>query len=465
MRAFEWERALSVRAAVEVRRSERERGMTRRATLASRARATRRKAASVGVVMAGHAGGRAGPDAHARTAERRCFCTAGVGARVAALARHGRVRAEQRIARARVFCPRPRRGPECLHDVTGGAVHRGALHGRGAAMRVGVAVHAAREPRFRAASRRGMAVITAHGRVCAAERIASLVVVEAALVHRAPAGRRVTARALPGEASGVRVAVARDTVGVRHWTPARAERAARVRPLVHGRRRVAAGAGGLRVRAGERIPRACVVEAWRRTPPALVVAGQAVTSERAAMRVRVTAHAVRLQAEPAPRVVLHLQQRHRLRALERGLVAVAAGERRVLALEHPAGLRVREAFRAAALPGDEREVAPAVVGMTGRARLCRDARVESTLVGPHPAHLAVAGQAAHVHLRLRLAARVAAETVGGTVQGRVRLGEWARRDLGANGCRGEHGAGEQQGREEAAHTLSPPVVRPGPVRR
>src|SRR4029079_17591308 len=200
---------------------------------------------------------------------------------------------------------------------------------------------------------------------------------------------------------------------------------------LRGRRRFRALAGAAvalrtderHVSAGERERRAGMIEACERRPCGRAVAALTLRRELSPVRVAVARGAGSFEPEPAPGVVAHLHLRDDGRALVLRLMAGAALEPGMRALEGVSRSRMGELRGRPSFERDQLERRAAVIGMTLRTRLRRDARVEPAARRADRRDLAETGEAAVIHACARSRGRVALEAVAIAFERSVRARE------------------------------------------
>ena len=331
---------------------------------------------------------------------------------------------------------RERGRPEAVHDVTGGAVRLRPRERRLAAVRIPVTGNAGGELRFRA--RRGLRIVAAravHGGVPAPERVARALVVERLAIHAAEPLRVVAAGAETAEASRVRVRVACGAVVVRNRTEQRDGGRAQGRGDRGARLAMALEARDARVVPRERVAGLPVVEGERGLPARGGVTARARLPRRVPVLVLVAGRALALQPEIAPGAVLALRDPDRLRALERGLVAVAALDLRVLALDGPARPAMVETLGRPLVEADQGGIAARVLRVALDALAPPLPRVEPALLSRQPGDLAVACEALLAHRAPpgTVAARALRHAVELFVRARERSRRDSREDRGEDG--------------------------------
>ncbi len=358
------------------------------------------------------------------------------GPAVASIAGDRQVAAAQREARLGMLGGAEARGPEARHVVAALAATAVTSSCQLTAVGVAMAVRAARV-RDAQGTARLVACGAGERRVLAPERVGGLVVVEARRPRLAPAAGAMAARAVAAQPGAVHVLVARGTVlaGDGAEDALALGRLGRIRHAL----RVALVAGDRGVAPRERPARPRVVEARRRPPRALAVAGRAAAAlELAPVLVLVAAAAVQGRAQEARRKSVPPFGGH---------VALGAGELRVLAHEPIPGLCVVEGLAPLLAPPHELGVDSLMLDVTGLAVAVLRVRVQALAGSDPPLQRLVTAQALRGGDTLPRVVTV--EAVRAAFQLRVGAAQGTGRDLSLRRDRhARQPCGEEQRRRE-----------------
>lgn len=200
----------------------------------------------------------------------------------------------------------------------------------------------------------------------------------------------------------------------------------------------------LRVQPREREVRLVVIEFCGGLPIDKIVTLRAGLPQLAAVRVLVTRHAIGGQAKKRKVRVPHLDQRANSSADVRRVVALAAGNAGVLALQRISGLVVVEAFFRRN-PVDQMKILAIVLRMTFRAVFpVSELRVQTAASCNLSSNFCVAPLT--IQYRRALTHDVAARALRGTAERLMSLGKWPRRNLGVE--RGDAHEREEQRQTE-----------------
>lgn len=317
---------------------------------------------------------------------------AGGSARVARGTRNRRMAPGQRKRGRSMLVDGECRRREPIDAMTRRAVHGLARDRRPAVVWVAMTRSTGREGRTRDGARRAGAVTrrARHVGMTTTQWITGAIVIERSTVDGLEAGRHVTSRARAGDAPLVRAGMTRRTVLERHgpkhgrWFARRVERRAESCSQVTFR------ACHVAVLAGQRILRLRMIEPGRIFPSSRVVTARARASERAAMRVGVTARAIPLEAHPAGGRASWRQRRGGRHAQLRGMTRRAFRGRVALLQRVARAAGVIEALRRAPWPLNELKLAPRMIRVTARAcALTRTPSVKTAAVLAEPRDLPV----------------------------------------------------------------------------